>query len=320
MKPANHRIPFPACLFLWRIILFPLLLLASTLTNAQSTEDYQIPASPQNILKELPFWTGFVDSLWIPVDARFLDASTVVIADMRDSRIVIVDGIQSEMRAVGRRGHGPGEFQTPVGLGVGRNGFYVWDMTAFRFSGFDLTGVFTGSFPVMIPSRGFFTSICVTGWGDVAFVPQMTRTGDKFFGQILFFPSSIDSFWTVDIPCSKLREEKDDPSEPAVCNMTVAWGNEETMLVGFHNDYTIRRYSKAGDILWKSEPLDQQFKASKIEPSGEYGYSILMPNRLTGIWEIEGYGMLVGVGIIEGYQYTGEYFTYVDVIAPDATY
>lgn len=312
MKSADHTYAeFP-------MLLLVLILMCPMQIEAQSQEGIPVSSNMQDILQEVPFWKGFIDSLWTPWDAKFLGASTVVIADIRDSRLVIVDGLRGEMRAVGRRGDGPGEFQAPIVLGVGKQSFYVWDMTAFRLSSFDFSGIFQNSHRVMIPSRGYLSSICETGWHDVALSPQITTSRDKYFGQILFFPSSLDTLWTVDVACSKLRGDKDDPTEPAVCNMTVACGNEGTMLVGFHNDYTIRRYSQAGDIIWESGLLDPQFKPSKVETSEDgFIYSTYMPNRLTGIWEIEGYGILAGVKIIEDYQYTGESFTYVDVITLD---
>ena len=312
MKPSYHLYAgFP-------ILLLSLILMCPLRTETQTQDGVPVSSDMQDVLQEVPFWKGFIDSLWTPFDAKFLGASTVVIADLRDSRLVIVDGLRGEMRAIGRRGDGPGEFQAPIVLGVGTKSFYVWDMTAFRLSSFDFSGVFQNSHRVMIPSRGNLSSICETGWHDVALSPQITTSKDKYFGQILLFSSSLDTLWTVDIPCSKLRGDKDDPTEPAVCNMTVAYGNEETMLVGFHNDYTIRRYSQAGDIIWESGSLDPQFKPSKVETSeGGSSYRTFIPNRLTGIWEIEGYGILVGAKIIEGYEYTGEYLTYVDVITLD---
>lgn len=42
-----------------------------------------------------------------------------------------------------------------------------------------------------------------------------------------------------------------------------------------------------------------------------------MTNQITGLWEIDGYGILAGVGITEDYQFTGNYLTFLDVIIPE---
>ena len=47
--------------------------------------------------------------------------------------------------SVGRKGEGPGEFETPLGMGFFGDSLWVWDIDAYRVSYFDLGGVFLGS-------------------------------------------------------------------------------------------------------------------------------------------------------------------------------
>lgn len=47
--------------------------------------------------------------------------------------------------SIGRKGEGPGEFETPLGMGFFGDSLWVWDMDAYRVSYFDLDGEFVGS-------------------------------------------------------------------------------------------------------------------------------------------------------------------------------
>ncbi len=47
--------------------------------------------------------------------------------------------------SVGRKGGGPGEFETPLGMGFFGDSLWVWDIDAYRVSYFDLEGAFLGS-------------------------------------------------------------------------------------------------------------------------------------------------------------------------------
>lgn len=46
---------------------------------------------------------------------------------------------------VGRKGEGPGEFESPLGMGFFGDSLWVWDIDAYRVSYFDLEGAFLGS-------------------------------------------------------------------------------------------------------------------------------------------------------------------------------
>ena len=276
----------------------------------------QVTQFEQPILKRVPLWAGFMDSVWTLWDAKLLDPSTILIVDRRASRLLVVDGENEDVRAIGRRGEGPGEFKAPAAVGVGSESFYVWDMTAMRFSAFERSGLFMNSLPLVIPSRGALSSICITDWGDVALKPWMVKTGNKYFGQILYFTADLDSFWTVDLLCSRLLGKGAEPTDPACCDVSLAAGLQETMLVAFHNDYTIRRYSRSGEILWDSGRLDPLFKPAWVEMIGEHSYRFHMYNMITCLIDIDNEGILAGSWILVGDPPEARTVSHLDVIVP----
>jgi hypothetical protein len=95
-----------------------------------------------------------------------LSDGSVIIADKYDRSIRTFDRSGHFVRSTGRRGGGPGEFQTITWLGrCGRDSIFVWDDAQYRMSVFDNGGRFARSghlegAPIIIacsPSRQFAT-------------------------------------------------------------------------------------------------------------------------------------------------------------------
>lgn len=71
---------------------------------------------------------------------------TLVLYDEVTGQVAVADTSALELKPIGRRGAGPGEYENVIGVAVGPNGeVAIWDAAHGRISTFDSTGGFTWS-------------------------------------------------------------------------------------------------------------------------------------------------------------------------------
>jgi hypothetical protein len=95
---------------------------------------------------------SFGDVRGIAVD----DWGRLYAVDGQDAVIRVFDSLGHFVRSLGRRGQGPGEFDTPQGVAFGPDGHaYVYDAEARRLTVFDTSGSVISTYPLMINSYGY---------------------------------------------------------------------------------------------------------------------------------------------------------------------
>jgi hypothetical protein len=274
----------------------------------------------EEVLRREPLSTSFIDSLWAPKDARFLDERTLLIADSRSCKIWLVENNGELTRGVGREGQGPGEFLSPTLVSVYQDGSCVWDSGIPRLSFFDKTGVFVEALTHDVAETSTYRRMCLAGWGEIAVAPNRNFKALDAFSRVILFPLDMRPPWRFSIERPESEVAVDGSPVPQSWNhVSLGKGLRGTLLVGYHNDYVVRRYSSSGEVLWESRPIDPTFKPVRSWLQ-TYGGGLMekyeLYNELTGLWEIEGKGFLAGTRVFAGdfEQEVIEYYSYLDVV------
>ena len=222
--------------------------------------------------------------------------------------------------AVGRKGHGPGEFMDPRWLGRGGGDtIFVWDPTLARMSSFDGSAFIRTLVPPETGAVGPFTSIIgrfadgsfLTRPGALAFFPSATG--------VLRLPESYDRYDPTSGTLSHLVDgrsvewavgDRGRYTRPfAEEDIAIAWGNQ--LAVGDNDTSAIRAYDLRGRLdrilQWSSEalPVTQRDRSSFVEymrsefprfplasdldfPAERPRFSTILTDELSWVW-VESY-------------------------------
>ena len=246
-------------------------------------------------LTEIPFWQGFLDSVVTIQSPRFLDQERIIFGDRKDHRIVVVDSKNETVFGIGREGSGPGEFDIPSALAVWPDGkFAVWDYKQFRLSLFDSDFVFNNSLQLEFVSPTS-TSMITLEDDLIAIAPGDLTKENTYSGQVLLIPLSFEGIQQIAAPCEPTAASVDNPFHSDFCVRTLGIGSNSTLLIGFHDDYRLHRYSQSGELLWDSGSLDPTFRAIAYRMSDRQEGLMFRStyNGLECILEIEDLGFAI---------------------------
>lgn len=163
---------------------------ASGSIEVESSPSVILPADPMDARALIGFAAGGTQ----------LSDGSVIIADKYDRSIRTFDRSGHFVRSTGRRGGGPGEFQTITWLGrCGRDSIFVWDDAQFRLSVFDNGGRFARSgqlegAPIILacsPSR-LFATLLSPGRPSGA-----SASSQRLTSRLLLDNAEGDSLWSL---------------------------------------------------------------------------------------------------------------------------
>lgn len=97
-----------------------------------------------------------------------LMGDTLLVAEVGNQRVVMLDRSLRVLATFGRRGAGPGEFESPVAVRSNGDGFVVWDLRNRRFTRYRRDGTYRDE--VLTTGRGFEFGL---GADDALYVPAM---------------------------------------------------------------------------------------------------------------------------------------------------
>jgi hypothetical protein len=100
----------------------------------------------------------------------------VLVLDGRDRTVKVYDSLGTALRRIGGPGEGPGEFTSPVELGIRNDTLWVRDGRARRISLFTLSGEFIGS----VSTRGVVLAIPEAPGAEVRLMPIAPMPGLLF--------------------------------------------------------------------------------------------------------------------------------------------
>lgn len=123
-------------------------------------------------------------ALYDPRGVASAPGGQLFVADAGHDRIAVVDEAGTIVRAFGRRGNGPGRFDTPsdVAVDVGRDRVYVADLANRRLSVLTLAGTPVAQWMTAGPDVAFVPSAVAVapGTGDVYVVSDVPHRVDRF--------------------------------------------------------------------------------------------------------------------------------------------
>lgn len=191
------------------------------------------------------------------------DAERIYVVDAVDCAVKVFSRDGRFLRAVGRKGDGPGELSMPSGVAVEDGGIAVADKLNFRIQRFDAEGAYLGGFktpfaPDRILSLGrgrLLVTSNPTGRGQVE---RLLHAYDGTGGELWAGGEAVRS---------------GDPVGDTFRNMIVVFPGEggEVFVVRRSGDRSIRRFSDAGAVL-EEVRVDERhaFKTLKMPgPRGE---------------------------------------------------
>ncbi len=255
------------------------------------------------VLEEVPFHTGFADSLYQLFSPRFITESRVCFCEIKDHRVMIVDGNSGEVVTIGRFGSGPGEFSQPSALAVwpGR-GFVVFDSMRMRISLFDEMGGYQTAYSGMFAPPMSSPQMYAIDDNTLAILPRDLPIDYPITNNVILMPGTLDSTQQFSVYDGIPISTEDNPKGYDLSIETVGAGANGTILVAYHSDYRIRRYSRTGDLLWDSGSLDETFRPPSLQLPTREGDPTMdkVFNSVEAIAEIKGYGFATGIWAFEG--------------------
>ncbi len=267
-------------------------------------------------LEEVQFHTGFADSIHILNSPRFITESTVAFCDDRDFRVMIVDGSTGTVQTIGRRGAGPGEFNTLGGLAVWPGqGILVYDTWLLRLSLFSESGKFQKMYWQQLAARMASPHMYAIDEFTLAITPRGKSIESPDTDDVILIPASMDTSSQFSAPEPVISSAEDNPIGVDLSNVTLGAGADGTILVAFHGDYRIRRYTKSGELLWDSGCLDESFRPPTYQLARREGTATTSSvyNAIVAITEIEGYGFVTGLWAYGGEAAGGLPPWYIDI-------
>jgi len=255
------------------------------------------------ILDSIPFETSFTDSIHLILCPRFISPSTICFCDIRDHRVLIVEGDSGAVQVIGREGAGPGEFRAPSSIAVwDGNGLVVYDTMLLRLLLFDESGEFQRMLIGQYSARMGMPEMVSIDESSFAISPRMMSADNVITDHVVLIPSSFDTTLCFPAPEPISFLDADNPIGMDISNTTLGSGENGTILVAYHTNYSIRRYSKAGDLIWDSGSLDRSFRPPSINIPRREGYAVTTSvyNGIENITEIAGFGFALAVWAYEG--------------------
>ncbi len=257
----------------------------------------------QPILEEVPFHAGFADSIHMLISPRFINETKVCFCDLKDFRVMIVDGTTGSVQTIGKQGAGPSEFNMPASLAVWPGqGLVVYDTWLLRLSLFSETGEFRKMYWHQLAARMSAPHMYAIDEFTLAISPRGKSTESPDTDNVILIPTSLDTTTQFLAPEPVLSSAEDNPIGVDLSNVTLGSGTDGTILVAYHSDYRIRRYTKSGDLLWDSGSLDESFRPPSFQLPTREGYAVTsrVYNSIEAIAEIEGYGFATGIWAYQG--------------------
>lgn len=165
--------------------------LTSVSSAAQTVETRRMDAPPASVLRlrevlRLGSLDGRHDAFGRVMDVALDGRGRILVADDRNHHVVVFDADGRYVGTLGRRGGGPGEFESPWKLAVdARDSVFVWDMTHARISVFGPDLMFARSFRVVprgaVGSLGFLPDgrllLAAYATGEAGTLHLMDREG-----------------------------------------------------------------------------------------------------------------------------------------------
>jgi len=259
--------------------------------------------STHRLLTEVPFQASFTDSIHMIFSPRFITESIIGFCDIRDHRVMIVNGATGSVRTIGRRGSGPGEFNTLGGLAVWPGqGMVVYDSMLFRLSLFNDEGVFQSIYKAILAAGMDSPHMYAIDRATLAIAPRHMSSNSPITDHIILLGADFDTVHQIHAPEPVLSALIDNPIGVDLSNVSIGAGVGGTILAAFHSDYRIRRYSKSGDLLWDSGSLDDTFRAPSIQLPEREGAAVtdIVFNGIEAIQELEGFGFISALWVYEG--------------------
>ncbi len=249
-----------------------------------------------SILHEIPTWDGYEESI-VSISSPFLiSPEEILFCDYRDHRVVRLDLANESLTGIGREGEGPGEFLYPSDLTVWSDGsFVVYDWQQFRISLFNSDGSFNTSMRLEIAKQGS-PKLTILENGHIALVLGNLFKDDLFSNQVILIPPQLSNITKFAAPCEPTEASNENPFKSDFCRRTIAPGSNNTILVGYSDDYRIRRYSFSGELLKDWGSLDSEFKPTIFRMAEDRPIMFSRHyNGLDYLCEIEGKGFAVGL-------------------------
>ena len=193
---------------------------------------------------------------------------SLYVLDMLACDIKKFDRTGKFIKSIGRKGQGPGEFQMPYLIAVGRNSFLVYDITSQKLNRLDLDGnfirglsvPFSGEDPKKIMSLpgGGFVLETEKDYYDISDKPQDIRIvtiGGEF--------EPGNDLYKRQIMRTKYRRTPQGPitnvPQPYVPDISWTVTHEGLVLIGISDKYTFDsfdpRKGRTGGFSWHSRPV-----------------------------------------------------------------
>ncbi|HEX7088613.1 MAG TPA: 6-bladed beta-propeller [Longimicrobiales bacterium] len=165
------------------VALITLAMLPPAAAGAQQTvqgpeRDRSLQGRPETLFSigtmEGESWETFGDVAQVAFDAR----DNLYVLDRANHRVLVYDTAGRFVRQLGRQGGGPGEFQAPIGMAVGRDGtVIVADVAHRNFTVFRPDGELDRTAPYDPAAGMFFRSVQPHPRGGVLVEPAGVRQG-----------------------------------------------------------------------------------------------------------------------------------------------
>lgn len=240
----------------------------------------------------VPLWevtaSAVEDHLIMPMDAALDASGRVWVADAACPCLRIFSR-QGTMQSVGRRGQGPGEFDSPMEITIATDGtVYVADRAAQKILQFDEQGVFLSDVRTTVRTAGTPTwleavdgGLFVRHWNGIDSRIEFWPSIDPAGARLVFAPS--DEFPVVEH--ALLKEQ-----------YAVATGPRGSLWIGAGvAEYTLRQFDREGRVMREltrsieAEPVDLEVVdilaelADALPPGVELGAIRQMTSRVLGV-------------------------------------
>jgi hypothetical protein len=190
-----------------------------------------------------------------PTYLKVDDKGTIYVVDMKASQIKVFDKTGQFVRAIGKKGDGPGEFSIPFGINITPNSeILVEDMANRRLSYFSLDGEFIknevlenslSTIEVVMDSKGSFMA------------RELTMEGNQLFFEIRKYDKELNPMFVLE------KMEFQNPMQgnfnPFGVLAVYIFGQNDEIFFGDGKDYEIKVYTPKGKlirrILKKFDPI-----------------------------------------------------------------
>jgi len=255
------------------------------------------------------------------------DAGTIYVLDMGDCQIKVFSKNGDFLRAIGRKGQGPGEMQLPSAMELaGNERLVVYDMQKSYLSFFS----FTGNFIKQDSVAKYFPLVRVKTDQKGHFAIQTYTRDEKILGyKIILLDSNLELVCEI----ASIERKRNPPRVLRLINPLLSYRITKNgqILMGYSKDYELCFLNKEGDLAKKiitdytPLPLTNEDKKRLTEerfPETDggvpEGYKLEFPDHYPPFssFLIDSIGRI----FVRTYEEAGEGMHYCDIFDPEGRY